>query len=320
MESQSKELSTKSTENSLKLLDEEEDVFDETGMGSIIDLIYQTWITNTFVKNLRMMIGCIQTYMMKQRKIDPNTIRMRKAKIMKDALMSFLESLKMRGLLNSMYSMEELNRFFSTPESKEYVRCHMATLSDAPNIDCEIFTSSAEVKSGGMNALFASTSKQQTDEISQYITKLENGYLYIVGTPEGQTGHQLIQFIVDKRFVVKEVAVLKNGTELTYYIFTCPKPWRFLTKADQSHASWMMTHHHGLRWNDGMVPYRTAQRLISEAVGRESGTTVYVKGFEKRGWLLNILNNDDVIVETIDVHYGEIESLKTLDATNTYRC
>ncbi|KYN12355.1 hypothetical protein ALC57_15468 [Trachymyrmex cornetzi] len=277
-------------------------------MGSIIDLIYQTWITNTFVKNLRMIIGCIQTYMMKQRKIDPNTIRMREAKPMKDALMSFLESLKTRGLLNSMYSMEELNRFFSTREQSEYVRCQMTTLRDAPNIetlsdasniDYEIFTSSAEVKSGSMNALFASTSKQQTDEISQYITKLENGHLYTVGTTEGD-----FSWISD----------------LLSRIFTCPMLWRFLTKADQSHASWMMTHHHGLRWNDGMIPYRTAQRLISEAVGRESGAIVYVKGFEKRGWILDILNNDDVIVETIDVHYGEIESLKTLDATNTYRC
>ncbi|KYN10293.1 hypothetical protein ALC57_17579, partial [Trachymyrmex cornetzi] len=127
-------------------------------------------------------------------------------------------------------------------------------------------------------------------------------------------------FLVDKRFVVKEVAVLKNGNELTHYIFTCPMPWRFLTKTDQSHASWVMTHHHGLRWNDGMVPYRMAQRLISEAVGRESGPIVYVKGLEKKGWLLDILNNDDIIVETIDVHYDEIESLKTLNATNTYRC
>ncbi|KYN17405.1 hypothetical protein ALC57_10306, partial [Trachymyrmex cornetzi] len=198
--------------------------------------------------------------------------------------------------------------------------CHMATLSDASNIDREIFTSSAEVNSGGMNALFASTSKEQTDGISQYITKLENGHLYTVGTPEGQTGYRLIRFLVDKRFVVKEVAVLKNGSELTYYIFTCPMPWRFLTKTDQSHASWVMTHHHGLRWYDGMVPYRIAQRLISETVGRESGAIVYVKGFEKREWLLDILNNDDIIVETIDVHYGEIESLKTLNDTNTYRC
>ena len=132
---------------------------------------------------------------------------------MKDALMSFLEALKTRGLLNSMYSMEELNRFVSTSESKvlchlfmedfmtrntffewlhdlkEFVRCHMSTCIDAPNVDCEIFTSLPELTSGDMDVLFASTSKQKTDGISQYVTKLENSHLYTVGTPEGQTGH-----------------------------------------------------------------------------------------------------------------------------------
>ena len=127
------------------------------------------------------MIGCIQIYMVNQRKVDPNTIRMKEAKTMKDALMSFLDALKTRGLLNSM---EELNRFFSTSESKvlrhlfmedfmtrntffewlhdlkEYVRCHMATLVDASNIDRENFASSGEsTSSGSMDALFASTSK-----------------------------------------------------------------------------------------------------------------------------------------------------------------
>ena len=71
---------------------------------------------------------------------------------------------------------------------------------------------------------------------------------------------------MDKRFVVKEVVVLKNGSELTHYIFTCPMPWRFLTKADQSHAS--LAHHHELRWNDEMdemviISYGTASDFRS---------------------------------------------------------
>ncbi|KYQ55979.1 hypothetical protein ALC60_05093 [Trachymyrmex zeteki] len=78
--------------------------------------------------------------------------------------------------------------------------------------------------------------------------------------------------------------------------------------------------HHGLRWNDGVVPYRMAQRLISEAVLGESEAIVYVKGSEKREWLSDILNNDDVVIETIDTHYEDIEPLKNLDATNTFRC
>ena len=101
----------------------------------------------------------------------------------------------------------------------------------------------------------------------------------------------------------------------------CPMPWRFLTKSDQSHASWLMAHHHGLRWNDGVVPYRMAQRLIAEAVScGESEAVIYVMKLEKGGWLLDILNNDNVIVETIDVHYNEVKSLENLDSTNTFRC
>ena len=36
-------------------------------------------------------------------------------------------------------------------------------------------------------------------------------------------------------------------------------------------------------------------------------------------WSLDILNNDDVIVETIGVDYDDIESFENLDATNTFR-
>ncbi|KYN21798.1 hypothetical protein ALC57_05824 [Trachymyrmex cornetzi] len=62
-------------------------------------------------------------------------------------------------------------------------------------------------------------------------------------------------FIINKKFIVKEVAVLRGGTILTHYIFSHPMPWHFLTRFDKSCASWLSTYHHGLRWDDGMVPY-----------------------------------------------------------------
>ncbi|KYN05851.1 hypothetical protein ALC62_03218, partial [Cyphomyrmex costatus] len=46
-------------------------------------------------------------------------------------------------------------------------------------------------------------------------------------------------FVVNGRFVVKEVAVLKHETVLTHYIFTNPVPWKFLTRSDKSCASWL---------------------------------------------------------------------------------
>jgi len=44
-------------------------------------------------------------------------------------------------------------------------------------------------------------------------------------------------FIVNKKFIMKEVAVLKQGTVLTHYIFTSPISWKFLIKSDKSCAS-----------------------------------------------------------------------------------
>ncbi|KYN06986.1 hypothetical protein ALC62_02054 [Cyphomyrmex costatus] len=46
----------------------------------------------------------------------------------------------------------------------------------------------------------------------------------------------------------------------------------------------------------------------------------YVKGFEKRQWLADILDCDNAIVETLDAHYKDVESLRNLYACNTVRC
>jgi len=90
-------------------------------------------------------------------------------------------------------------------------------------------------------------------------------------------------FIVNKKFIVKEVTVLKQGTVLTHYIFTSLVSWKFLTRSDRSCASWLSAYHHRLQWEDGMVPYNEAKRLIRTVF--EYDVIVYVKGHEKRTWL-----------------------------------
>ncbi|KYN01369.1 hypothetical protein ALC62_07842 [Cyphomyrmex costatus] len=127
-------------------------------------------------------------------------------------------------------------------------------------------------------------------------------------------------FVVDKKFIVKEVAVLRRGTVITHYIFSCPIPWNLLTRSDKSCASWLSAYHHGLRWEDGMVPYSMAKRLIIEAVTEDDEALIYVKGLEKRQWLANILDCDNAIIETLDAHYEDVESLRNIDACNTIRC
>jgi len=121
---------------------------------------------------------------------------------------------------------------------------------------------------------------------------------------------------------VKEVAVLKKGSILSHYIFASPYPWNLLTKSERSCASWLIANHHGLQWEAGMVPYSMARHLITLAV--VSKTLSYIKGErQKREWLKDMLESDardDIIIETLDADYENIESLNNLDVINTMRC
>jgi len=62
----------------------------------------------------------------------------------------------------------------------------------------------------------------------------------------------------------------------------------------------------------------------------DDNNLVYVKGYENREWLQNLLQNDAredyiemtlyVYIENIDAHYEDIESLNKFDVTHTLRC
>ncbi|KMQ83780.1 hypothetical protein RF55_19109, partial [Lasius niger] len=132
-------------------------------------------------------------------------------------------------------------------------------------------------------------------------------------------------FIIGRNFIVKEVAILRDGFVLSHYIFGSPVPWHVLTKSEKSQASWLIGHHHGLQWEDGNVPYSMATRLITKAVmgSTEDEVFVYVKGREKQEWLTDTLGDDArnyINIETLDVDYEDIASLNKLYVTNTMRC
>jgi len=96
-------------------------------------------------------------------------------------------------------------------------------------------------------------------------------------------------FIVDKTFIVKEFAVLKEGHVFSHYIFGYLYPWDLLSKSEKSCASWLTAKHHGLRWEDGMIPYYMAREFITKAVidtkdndnDDDDNNLIYVKRYEK---------------------------------------
>ncbi|XP_072762571.1 uncharacterized protein [Anoplolepis gracilipes] len=76
-------------------------------------------------------------------------------------------------------------------------------------------------------------------------------------------------FVVSNKFIAKEVAVLRRRPVLAHYIFRSPIPWHLLTKSEKCQASWLMANHHGVQWEDGIVAYSMAKRLITIAVVKE---------------------------------------------------
>jgi len=102
-------------------------------------------------------------------------------------------------------------------------------------------------------------------------------------------------FIVGKRFVLKEVAVLKKGSVLSHYIFASPLPWNLLRKFEKS--CFLV----GIEDDDALI---------------------FVKGYQKLMWLKDMLESDarDTTIETLDADYEDIESLNNLDVINTIRC
>jgi len=55
-----------------------------------------------------------------------------------------------------------------------------------------------------------------------------------------------------KTFFCEEFAVLKDGFELSHYIFGCSEPWSSLTKAERHQAMWLIENRHGIQWEDCM--------------------------------------------------------------------
>lgn len=128
-------------------------------------------------------------------------------------------------------------------------------------------------------------------------------------------------FFIGKHFILKEVAILSNGGVLAHYIFTNPIPWSNLTIADKRRNLWLIKNYHGLSWTQGFTPFIMARTLILDAIGGGGNTTyLYVKGCEKRLWLMDILNDSRIRIKTIDADYEDIPSLQKLHGQDTFHC
>lgn len=95
-------------------------------------------------------------------------------------------------------------------------------------------------------------------------------------------------------FIVKEVAMV---TDHDYFSFIVKPPFHIskLTKDKRRQTHWLTKHFHGLRWEDGTVPYNNLKHIFYR--NTKDICRIYVKGMVKQEWLENILKRPVLNIE-----------------------
>lgn len=102
-----------------------------------------------------------------------------------------------------------------------------------------------------------------------------------------------IQGFYTNEFILKEITIIDcTDTKISHFILKPPYPWHCLEEKYKYGVMWLQRHHHGLNWSDGFVDYEEfmavhLQNLLGQA------TNIYVKGLQKKQFLLTYLNIDD---------------------------
>lgn len=88
----------------------------------------------------------------------------------------------------------------------------------------------------------------------------------------------------EKVFTPKELAVY-DGTHISHYIFK--PPFNFLELPDKlkPEAEWVTNNHHGISWDEGLVPVYLFPQILSRLL--DNADRIYVKGREKANFVRN---------------------------------
>lgn len=120
--------------------------------------------------------------------------------------------------------------------------------------------------------------------------------------------------IHNNKFILKEIAVLLNDSEYIRFLLKSPFHYSQLTRQEKTQVQWLQLNHHGLRWEDGSIKYKSAKNFILNHVN--CGNIVYVKGIEKKKWVSAFIDYKTKVVNIEADGYSEnFEELKQIYAS-----
>lgn len=98
--------------------------------------------------------------------------------------------------------------------------------------------------------------------------------------------------IENNKFIVKELAAY-DGKKICHFIFRAPFSEKLLPPNIQKQNLWLTKNHHGLRWEEGVIPYFRLKSIIEE-LSRHS-VPIYVKGREKADFIRTFIKSENVL-------------------------
>lgn len=123
----------------------------------------------------------------------------------------------------------------------------------------------------------------------------------------------------ENEFILKEVCIIEvvTGILLLHHIAISPYSQRFLSQEKLRESCWLTKHYHGLEWNKGDIGYHTLIQKVRTCLSDYS--TVYVKGLEKKQYVLNTLVTDETSL-VVDMSDIGCSSLASISGSSTIRC
>jgi hypothetical protein len=110
----------------------------------------------------------------------------------------------------------------------------------------------------------------------------------------------------DNQFVVKEIAVIDVLLKHYFVAHLKPPHWNLTSRKAIRTARWLTEHKHGLKWDDGKIPYsiEIIKMLCLAYVKNDSAdhsrVIIYTKGLEKKRFLHTLLNG--IVRDVIDIN------------------
>ena len=115
-------------------------------------------------------------------------------------------------------------------------------------------------------------------------------------------------FKVYDRFIVKEVAVLRNDFTQIFYVKS-PILFTNLTYKDRKQVEWLYNKYHGLSWRGGRISFHNLKQYFHTHICK---SVILSKGSEKCDWIAKELlssDNENVVINVESLQCPAFERL-----------